>query len=289
MVKLITSLIDQYLEYVNVTKSKGMYEYEKSHLTVLKEYCIRSNIFHLNDLTEQKLYAFMNYLKEERDNSTITINKKLSAFKRVLHFSNVKRHPIFRIQKMKEHKKRFSVLTEDELKKIFDYCDHQANERGKIEQLVIHLFFETGVRLSELVAIEKKNINLMDHTIVLSKTKTNVERVVFFTSLTKQMMIDVMRQNHHPQYLVWNISKNKPYDKESIHAIFKRIKYRCKLELFHPHMFRHTFATKMIEEGMPITSLQIILGHSSVKTTEVYLHISLKKVHEDYNKIFNKT
>jgi site-specific recombinase XerD len=282
----IKEAIKQYLIHVKHSKSKGMYQFESSHLTVVLAYLEDKHILAYEDITKDIIYQLIMYLKVTRKNSNKTINKKINAMKRVTQYHNIECDVLSSHKKLIEVKKRFNLIQEEDLKRVLAFFDSIAtSDKTAMEKLILYLLYDTGVRLNELLHIEITHIDLKNNQILLTTTKTKTERIVFFTNATLSLLKRIIHIPPQRSVLLWNLHKNIPYTKESIRALFKRITNRCQIGQIHPHMFRHTFATRMIEAGMPITSVQMLLGHSSIKTTEVYLHLSLKKVKESYFQI----
>lgn len=252
------------------------------------KYFNQANVFECDEITENIVIDFMIYFKD-KGNVNKTINKKVNLLKRVLKFNGFKNEYLNDYKKLKETKKRFDILNEKDLKKLLNYLNELPNDNliTLSEKLIILTFLDTGVRANELLHLEIDNINLDENQILLTQTKTSTERIVFFTHLTKELLKKYIKELPDRKYLFWNYRINKKYSYDNIRDLFKRIKIKLNLKKFHPHMLRHTMATLYIESGGKIEYLQQILGHTSLKTTEIYLHMSIKNTKKDYFKNFN--
>ncbi|PKK86523.1 MAG: hypothetical protein CVV63_04325, partial [Tenericutes bacterium HGW-Tenericutes-8] len=98
----------------------------------------------------------------------------------------------------------------------------------------------------------------------------------------------MMQVKSDHKYLLHNSDKNRQATYDDIRYILKRVKKELGLKKLHPHMFRHTTATTLVEAGADIASVMSILGHKNIKTTERYLHVSHKHVKDTYQKKINK-
>ncbi|RJX25341.1 MAG: hypothetical protein C4537_04770 [Acholeplasma sp.] len=98
----------------------------------------------------------------------------------------------------------------------------------------------------------------------------------------------MLKINHDHKYLLHNIDKDRPANYDYIRYILRFVKHDLQLKKLHPHMFRHTTATTLVEAGADIASVMHILGHRNIKTTERYLHVSTKHVKKTYQDRINK-
>lgn len=160
---------------------------------------------------------------------------------------------------------------------------------GVFHQCFLALLADTGARISEIMFIEKKSVNIARSEIFLTHTKTKEDRVVFLSDkvgipAVKKML--KIKSDH--KYLLHNIDKNRPANYDVIRYILRCVKKDLGMKKLHPHMFRHTTATTLVEAGADIASIMTILGHKNIKTTERYLHVSNKHVKKTYQDKINK-
>lgn len=146
---------------------------------------------------------------------------------------------------------------------------------------IIEVFFATGARVYEISNIRKDSINLNTGLIRLMG-KGGKERYVQISSTSVLSLLkkyyaeneSVIRQSG---YFFVNNRGNR-YTEQSIRLMLKKYTEQAGIERnITPHMFRHSFATYLIEEGVDVSCVQQILGHSSIKTTQIYIHIAAKK------------
>jgi len=167
---------------------------------------------------------------------------------------------------------------------VFRLIDVADKDRDK---LIVMLLYTTGMRVSELVRIKVDDINF-DEMSIRIMGKGGKEREVFFNSKTKEYLKKYIRENRlgAGDYLFYG-RKNKPIHYVTVERIIRRLKKKANIsKVVTPHVLRHSFATYALTKGMDIREIQELLGHASLKTTQVYTHISRKRLFKDYQKIW---
>ena len=146
---------------------------------------------------------------------------------------------------------------------------------------VIEVFFATGARVYEISNIRAENINL-NSGLIRIMGKGRKERYI---QISNTAVLDILRkyyEENEPEikksgYFFIN-NRGKRYTEQSIRLMLKKYTLKAGIQRkITPHMFRHSFATYLIEEGVDVSCVQQILGHSSIKTTQIYIHVAAKK------------
>ena len=202
------------------------------------------------------------------------------------------------ISSLKIDKKLPEVLYEEEINLLFEENKKRSDKYVSRDQAIIELLFASGLRVSELCSIKLNNIQLKQRIIrVYGKGKK--ERIVPF-SMSAQKTIDIymktlrmelsLKENSkHDNYLFLNEFGN-PLTPRGVQYILNSIEKKLGLGLsLHPHKFRHTFATTMLDRGADLRTIQEILGQESLSTTQVYTHVSTKRMKDDYSKYFPRS
>ncbi len=151
------------------------------------------------------------------------------------------------------------------------------------DQAILELFYATGIRLSELVSINIEDINY-DEAILKIMGKGSKERLV----PTGQLALDViLRYCHEAQIysgpLFINKSKTRLSSRSIDRLLKKYVAYLGLSETITPHKIRHSFATHLLDNGADLRSVQTLLGHESLSTTQIYLHITKQRLREAYD------
>ena len=191
------------------------------------------------------------------------------------------------ISNPKLDKKLPNFLYYDELEILLNIPDKE-NILGLRDSLILELLYSTGVRVSELVNIKMKDINFNEKRILILG-KGNKERYVLYGNTLQELLELYLKNsrevlNKNSEYLILNKNGEKITDR-GIRLIINKILKKGELD-YHvsPHTLRHTFATHMLENGADLKSVQELLGHSSMSTTQIYTHITNERLRNVYLK-----
>lgn len=161
------------------------------------------------------------------------------------------------------------------------------------DKAILELLYGSGLRVSELIELKSNDI-FFDEQFLRIFGKGSKERIVPFGDYAKSIILDYLK-NVRPNYFKNNISydiiflnqRGKKFSRMGIWKIVKKYTERAGIEKdVHPHTFRHSFATHLIEGGADLRSVQEMLGHSDISTTQIYTHIDremIKEVHRSFH------
>lgn len=265
-----------YLNYVNFNLRKGSYNFYKIHLNRLIKYFNDNQIFDSDEIDSLSINNYISFARS-KDNKNSTINKRILCLKNMFKFNKIKNVDLLEISKFREEKNTFSVLTNNEINKLIDYLNSSLLKNQN--KLLIYLLIDTGARISEILNIKISNINYSNNTIYLDVTKTHNSRYVPYTEATKVLLKKYIEENDFKNNKLFDLSIS------GVESLFRRIKDRLNLNKFHPHMLRHTLATKLHKNGVSIMIVQKIMGHKNISTTERYIHFDLDDVLKAYNSV----
>ncbi len=278
----IKNLFINYLKKVELENKPQTYICYSNHLKQLLKFCNERNLIKVEDLSNSFYDEFLVYARLKKWKNR-TINKRIQLFKSACINSKIT-FDFFDNKKLKEDFVRFHSFREDELKKLMNYIYQLSDEPVELTfKLVLLLLLDTGVRINELLHIERDNISLEDNSILLTTTKTSQERVVFFNKFTADYIKKYLDLKVNNKILLYNFRRNEPLNYRAVQCFFNKLKKELNIKLLHPHMFRHTFATNLINNDAPIYMVQLLLGHTSIRTTEIYLHLSQNKLKQTYD------
>ena len=228
----------------------------------------------------------------DQDLSPASINRILSGnrmfFRSLLENSVVKVDPFKRVSGAKNTRKIPTVLAREEIEMILS--SPTDDYTSLMEVTMFNLFYSTGCRLSEVLGMKISDIDFDTRRVIVTG-KGNKQRYVFLTKRAVDILKDYLEQRQdvinkfksvdNGTVLINNKGKKLPLS--TVHSIFD--KYRLRLGLtkkFTPHVFRHSFATHLIDNDSDIRVVQVLLGHESIGTTQIYTHVTGKRLEEVY-------
>ena len=247
----------------------------------------------VSSITFAEIILFLNYCKEDRENNPNTRSRKTSTIKDFFNYLTVKTHrfeynPAEGLESPKRAKSLPKYLTLEESLRLLEAVDGENKER---DYCILVFFLNCGFRLSELVGINLSDIN-SDYSLRI-KGKGNKERILTLNqaciSALKTYLIvrpvNDIRDPKDKKALFLSRKKCRITQKGVYHMVNH---YLDKIGLgnrgYSPHKLRHTAATLMYQKGgVDIRTLQIILGHSSLGTTQIYTHISDEQITKGLN------
>jgi len=196
----------------------------------------------------------------------------------------------------KQRDRRIKFLQPNDLQKLFQSVDVSL-ESGLRDRAILEVLFSTGLRVSELASLNRERINLETGEFAVMG-KGGKMRVVFVTQSAKNWLTQYLHKRSDPYSpLFLRYSGPKPDEglsneklRLSVRSIERMVdKYRKKsgiLDKIGPHALRHSFATDLLSHGADLRSVQEMLGHKNIATTQIYTHVTdarLKEVHEKYH------
>lgn len=271
---LLQTMKEKYLEYVKVNLAKRTYDCYLSHLDYLFLYFKENNILDSEELNKEVLANFV-MLSKERNNTNRTINLRIQILKNMFKENEVENEDLFLLKKLKEEKNTFNALTNVELKKVIDYINSDAMHLNN--KVMLFVLIDTGIRINELLNIKVCNINFYNNTIYLINTKSHKPRSVPFSDYLGEMLRKYIDE--------YNLKENLfEMTYSGCIAVFNRIKNKLNLNKFHPHMLRHTFASRLHKNGATVFIIQELLGHSSISITQRYIHFDLEDLINNFHR-----
>ena len=229
----------------------------------------------------------------ENNISNTTVNRKISSlksyYKFLLKVKQIQVNPLLKHKSLKTAKKIQIPFSEKELQDVFE-CNSYANDfEGIRNQLIIELFYTTGMRRAEMIHLQMAHVNLSQKTIKVIG-KRNKERIIPLLDCTVELIALYKEQRNHLEVILHNdlllLSKSGNKMSESfvyrlIKAYFSTVSQKTKKS---PHVLRHSFATHLLNNGADLNSVKELLGHASLSSTQIYTHSSLaalKKVYQE--------
>ena len=268
----------KYLEYVRINKSEGTYRCYLCHLNYILTYFRNNDKLEDDDLNKKVLSEYIIY-EHKNGVKNSTINKRLKPLKLMFRYNGILNEDVVNLKKLKEDKTTFNALTNCELVKVVNYLN--SNSLKMQNKLLIYLLIDTGIRVNELLNVKRMNINFSNRTIFLDVTKTHICRTVPFTVATAALLKEYIKKTTFDNDKLFDLTTS------GVESVFRRIKRKLGFSKFHPHMLRHSLASKLHKNGVSVMIIKKIMGHSNVSTTERYIHFDLEDVLISYNQVMN--
>ena len=279
-------LIKEYLDYLEFERKYSLYtvdNYDKD-ITDFKGFLIIKKILDFAKVDYQIARDYMvNLYSKNYSNKTICrhISSLRNFYKFLLANNYVKDNPFDLIGNPKIEKKLPNFLYYNDLEKIMDIPD-QNTDLGIRDELIIELLYATGVRVSELVNIKIKDIDFKEKSIrIFGKGKK--ERIVLFGDKALELINNYLNtREYSSEFLILNSRGDKITERGIRVVLDKNVKKSGVKTHVTPHTMRHTFATHMLNEGANLITVQELLGHENLATTQVYTHVSNERVRNVY-------
>lgn len=302
--KDIQNLIDKFISYLEVNKNRSL-KTANNYRRYLNRFFNFAKINDIKDIDQELINNFVLYLRRQngtRDGEmkTNTRNYHLIALRMFLKYlakMDIKSFPPEKIELAKQDPRQVDFLEKDELKKIMDAPNMiKIDEITKLRDIsILELLFSTGLRVSELANLKKGNINLNKDEFSV-RGKGGKIRVVFLSESAKNALKNYLEKRidvSDSLFIRTDIDPSKhelnnltPRSIERI--VQKYAKIAGITKKVTPHTIRHSFATDLLYQGADIRSVQEMLGHSSISTTQIYTHITNKRLKEVYEKFHDK-
>lgn len=284
MLKDIQEFID-YIKYELNYSDKTCLAYQKD-IESFYEFIFSQGI----DVDDVDLAIIRNYLSTElaRGVSKKTCCRRLSGLRHFFNFlierKDIHENPFLFVNAPKKEIRYPRALYLEQIETLFERNKERTDEYQKRDQAIIELLYASGVRVSELVNLKLQDIDLANRTLrVMGKGRK--ERLAPFSVSARKTLIDYLKNSriklldrnkkeYNVDYLFLNSHGNK-LTTRGVEYILNDIEKKtgCNYGL-HPHIFRHSFATHLLEGGADLRVIQELLGHESLNTTQVYTHVT---------------
>ena len=218
------------------------------------------------ELNEDDAKAYLSEMFDTKSKNTIM----LAAASLKFFYTEILKKEFSQVKMPKKDSKLPEVLIKDEVKKLIDSTDNNKS------RLIISLLYSSGLRVSELVNLKVEDLNLQKGIGWVRKGKGGKDRQIIISNNLANELKGYLENKKDNIYV---FSKEKALTTRNIQKIIKRTKERAGInKKVTPHTLRHSFATHLLEQGTDIRMIQVLLGHSSLNTTQVYAHISSEQI-----------
>ena len=282
--------IDKFLAFLECEKnySSNTIVGYRNHLELFYLFLCDKKINSYCNVDYAVIRNYINYLYDKKYNNKSICNhisSLRSFFKYLKQEDIIQNNPMILIQNPKIEKKLPKFLYYNDMEKILNEPDLKT-DIGIRNSLILELLYNTGVRVSELVGIQIKDIDQQERKIIING-KGNKQRIVLYGNRCQQLLNAYLKIRNNflkypNDYLLLGV-KGKKINVRVIRTIINDISNRVGINMkISPHTFRHTFATHMLNEGADLRSVQELLGHENLSTTTIYTHVTNERLRNVY-------
>lgn len=285
--------VDKFLDYLSseLNRSQQTVESYRDDLKHFEKFAKDlSDSFSWETVDSDMIRDWMESMMD-KGNSAATVSRRLSALKTFYRFALARHYvesdPVYSIKGPKKEKPLPQFVKESEMDELLDrqaWGDDYNNVRART---IIILFYETGMRLSELVNLDDKDVNFVTSEIKITG-KGNKQRIVPFGDELKNTLLEFRRLRDasvevKTPALVVSERGTRMSPSKVQNIVRSNLSRVCSLKKKSPHVLRHSFATAMLNHHVGIENLKKLLGHASISTTEIYTHTTFEQLKRVYN------
>lgn len=300
----IKDLKIQYLEYLEIEKNKSQKTIENygRYLDRFLGFAKIKTISQLDENLIRQYRLFLNRLQDANGKGLkkITQNYHVIALRNFLKYLakvGIKTVPAERVELGKQEDREVTFLQSDELRRLFD-APKGIELDALRDKAILTTLFSTGMRVSELCSLDRDEIDLRGGELSI-RGKGSKIRLVFLSDETKKNIkeyiskrpdVDVALFIRIPRSGKFSRDSDLRLTPRSVQRIIKKYSIRAGIfgKKISPHTLRHSFATDLLRNGADIRSVQAMLGHASVTTTQIYTHVTDKQLREVHERFHNK-
>ncbi len=286
-----------YLKYQKRYSQHTSLSYQNDLISFFDFITLKYSDLSLQDITPALVRSWLASLKEQGIASK-SINRKISTlrsfFKYQLRIQAIAVSPMTSIVSLKANKRLPSFIAEKDIDTLFKHVEFPDTWQGKTDQLLLKIFYQTGIRLSELINLKETQIDRRNSNIKVIG-KGNKERAI---PINNHLINDVIFyvedkknniENADHLYILVNKKGKKLYPK----YVYNTVKYYLSEVTTNnkksPHILRHSFATHLTNNGADINAVKELLGHTSLAATQIYTHNTIEKLKDIYKKAHPKS
>ncbi len=300
----LKQLKTQFLEYIEIEKGRSLKTVENydHYLSRFLDFIKKDKPEEITDSVVREFRLWLNRQPTERHkDKDKTLSKKtqnyyliaIRAFLKYLARQEIKTLPAERIELAKVNERSLDLITTAELERLLN-VETGTDLKGVRDKAILELLFSTGLRVSELCSL-KRDLDL-DSDELSIRGKGGKVRVVFISDDAKKYVRNYLKMRKDMKEALFVHAGDEVTGKESdglTRRTIERIVKKCAIKAgiskrVTPHTMRHLFATDLLGNGADIRSVQALLGHSSIVTTQIYTHVTDKHLHDIHKKFHNK-
>ena len=289
----MNNYLNEFLRHIAATHTASS-KTEEAYRADVAQFLDFTQGIKLDELDQDSAYEYLDELYQS-GLSSISVGRKISALRSYFKFLQMNygivNNPFSHVQ-VKQHSRPLpKFLMHQEMDQLLLSCDSDA--LGIRTQVLIELMYACGLRVSEACNLQFKHINLKNRSVRIVG-KGDKERLLFYypelspklKRYIEEARITLMGKKSHQFVFVNHLGD--PLNARGIQYLVEHQGKKAGLrQRLHPHMLRHSFATHLIDNGASLRIVQTLLGHESLRTTQIYTHVSMQRIKSAYTQAMN--
>lgn len=284
----VDTYLDRFLKFLEVEKNASPHTIKnyRSDLVEFFRFLGKASLSEVNYITIRRFLAHL----KEKEFLKSTVSRKLACLKSFFKYLTrehlVNANPASGIATPKRERHLPSFLETQEVEHLLESTQGDKWEM-KRDRTILEILYSSGIRVSELVGLNAEDVDLLSNLLKV-RGKGKKERIVPIGSCAAQAIKEYLNVSPaHSESRLWplflNRQKTRLTDRSVRRIILKCAKRAAIKKEISPHTLRHTFATHLLDRGADLRSVQELLGHAHLSTTQIYTHVSAKRLREAYD------
>ena len=284
--------LDQFIRYVQIEKNFSLHTVREYHSDLIEFFSFLDSegIENITEVDYIHARLFVTKLYDEQKART-SISRKISSIRSFFRFLNREHHiddaPFRSLYHPKKEERLPSFFYEEELAELFE--KNKGTEPMQIRNMaLLELLYATGMRVSECVAVELRDIDF-HYSIIRVMGKGRKERIIPFGQYAHDALVHYIEQvrpqlmkNKNHQKVFVNMRGGELTARGVRYILSEMIEHASMHTKIYPHMLRHTFATHLLNNGADMRTVQELLGHANLSSTQIYTHVTKEALRKTY-------
>lgn len=297
----LNSDLQAFLDYLRFERNYSLHTVDSYQRDISKflEYAKKEGY----DYLEITLTVIRNFLMNERVDgiSARSNQRRLVACRKfydfLLRHDKVKENPFALVKAPKVNVLPPQVLYAQEVTQLFEANKKRTDHLALRDQAILMLLYASGLRVSELVNLTIQDVNNKQRILRITgkgnKTRMVPYSIDAYDAIQKYIQFsrsELSSKNKNPSNALFLSDKGEKLTSRGVEYIVEHIDDKAGTTFrLHPHTLRHTFATQLLDKGADLRTIQELLGHESLNTTQIYTHVSTSKMIDEYKRVFPRT
>jgi tyrosine recombinase XerC len=277
--------IDKFLRYLEIEKNYSRHTLLNYSLD-LKDFSRFLGTSPLEQADYLSLRKYLGVLKEKNLKSK-TIHRRISCLRSFFKFLTregyIKINPLLSLSSPKQEKHLPAFLTEEEVTKLIE-APSATDEKGLRDKAILETFYSTGMRISELVGLDLEDLDFIGG-VLKAKGKGKKERLLPIGEKALTAIKNYLdKRKKEADAIFLNKNGGRISDRGVRNIVSKYVRITSLRQGISPHTLRHSFATHLLNRGADLRSVQELLGHVNLSTTQIYTHLTTERLKNVYDK-----